>query len=130
MQSHTTLARLSSCLYLVALAMVVVVLLALLLSLLLTPIGTWLENNGVLRMLVASLIYVGVPLGALFVIFGLASRCPTCGARYLAIEWSPKVVSGSREFRTGLALVRSHMRVAGTGKYSCPKCGRHWHSAA
>ena len=130
MQSHTVLARLSSSLYLVALALVAVVLLSFLLSLLVAPLGIWFENSGVLRMLVLSLLYIGVPLVALFVLLGRASRCPNCGAPYLTIAWNTDLVSRSRELRQGFALIHSHIRVAGTGKHACPKCGRNWHYAA
>ena len=130
MQSHIILVRLSSSLYLIALALVAVVLLSLLLSLLIAPIGSWLDNSGVSRLLVASCLYVGAPLGALFVALGFASRCPTCRAPYLTVGWALRAVSRSREFRQGFAFVRSHIRVACTGRYSCPKCGKPWCSAA
>lgn len=130
MQSHVVLARLSSSLYLLTLGLVVVVLLSLLLSLLIAPLGNWLEGSGALRLLIASLFYVAAPLGALFAALGLASRCPTCRAPYQAVKWAPKVVGRSREFRQGLALVRSHARFARTGQYSCPKCGTHWRGEA
>jgi len=126
MAKHLFLARLSSSFYLAALALVSVVVFSILLSLLVAPIGAWLEQTGAARFLVLSLLYVGAPLAAMFVGFGVASRCPACSKSYLSVEWTPVDGAATSERPNGSSLVRAHMNVVRTGNFSCSRCGHRW----
>jgi hypothetical protein len=123
---HSLLARLSSILHLAALSLVCIVLFGFAISFLYPPFQHWLNSSGNLRLLVVSVLYVGLPLAALSATFGLIARCPNCAQPYLKVMWLSPPTNFRTEGRSGVSLVRASLNVALGREHACRNCKYVW----
>ncbi len=126
MKLHLLYARLSSSFYLAGLLLVLIVVSSVVSAVLFPSIGRYIENAGLSKILVLSLPYIGPPLIALSILFGLLSRCPNCRAKYVEFKWFTPPVSLPSELGNGMEQVYSAINVARGKGHRCTKCKFEW----